>query len=414
MFSIPDDEEIVQIKEEIMDDYKENDSEEEPIYVRKTKKRKAKAARKKSSEDPTYPETYIINDKERPYGPKKKCWQMSSKEVKHPSELPADFTLPKHMDYYKKLALKPLSYKKKFKSSEKDIRCATCNLKFTTRKQLDSHNFKSHADFLKCPYCHKIMKSHEEGLFKVHLFHHFQLADHCVQCGKDFFKSGRYKQHLKASGPYHDDQCPHCDKHFKHHKELRLHVEFDHTGGWVHKCGFCKDVFKKEKELRFHIGYVHRGTLKLPLTEEEKKPKREVCELCGNSYLNIKTHIQQFHERVDHQVPCPHCDAKLRTKNVLKKHIEWFHILDPCPDCGKMFGRAKMRKHRLVWHESERKFKCDICPKSFITNQSLRDHRNVHTGEKPYKCKFCTACFASNGTHRMHERGHLGHKRSSK
>ena len=78
-----------------------------------------------------------------------------------------------------------------------------------------------------------------------------------------------------------------------------------------------------------------------------------------------------------------------------------------------MFGKSDMRRHISSVHtkNSERKYKCNFCPKGFGTSQSLRDHTNLHTGNRPYVCKLCGATFASFGNHRMHERGHMGHKR---
>ena len=76
---------------------------------------------------------------------------------------------------------------------------------------------------------------------------------------------------------------------------------------------------------------------------------------------------------------------------------------------------GKMKRHIAAKHTSiyNQKFKCDVCGKGFLTNDWLKDHKNVHTGEKPYKCQYCTSCFASKGTHAMHERSHLGHRRSN-
>ena len=62
----------------------------------------------------------------------------------------------------------------------------------------------------------------------------------------------------------------------------------------------------------------------------------------------------------------------------------------------------------------QRKFKCDICGKGFITRGNLAEHMNIHTGDKPFKCKFCSICFANNSNRIMHERGHLGQGRKAK
>ena len=94
-------------------------------------------------------------------------------------------------------------------------------------------------------------------------------------------------------------------------------------------------------------------------------------------------------------------------------HIANVHEKTPCSTCGAMLGQKKMGAHIQSKHtdDANKKYKCKICPKGFISNHMLQEHINVHTGNKPYMCKFCGTSFASFGTHQMHERGHMGHKR---
>ena len=75
-----------------------------------------------------------------------------------------------------------------------------------------------------------------------------------------------------------------------------------------------------------------------------------------------------------------------------------------------MIDKELMNRHIQAAHTlpDQKKYKCDLCGKGFITNNKLSEHMNVHTGEKPHKCKFCSACFASKANTIKHERGHLG------
>ena len=105
----------------------------------------------------------------------------------------------------------------------------------------------------------------------------------------------------------------------------------------------------------------------------------------------------------------------MKDKDTVTKHIQWVHEKVPCEQCGELVGVGKMKRHIASKHTSiyDRKFKCDVCGKSFERNAKLKDHKNIHTGEKPYQCKFCNKCFASFGTHAMHQRSHLGHRRKN-
>jgi uncharacterized Zn-finger protein len=97
-------------------------------------------------------------------------------------------------------------------------------------------------------------------------------------------------------------------------------------------------------------------------------------------------------------------------------HIKKVHEKIPCTQCGKLYGASVMKRHIQAQHtpNDQKKFKCEVCGKGFITKDRLSDHNNIHTGEKPHKCKFCSACFASKGTWHMHQRSHLGVRRGVK
>ena len=96
------------------------------------------------------------------------------------------------------------------------------------------------------------------------------------------------------------------------------------------------------------------------------------------------------------------------------KHIAFTHESVPCSICGAMVNKAKVHSHMQQKHTAlgERKHKCSLCPKSFVSPRDFKDHMNTHTGEKPYVCKFCGKGSASFGTHRGHERSHTGHRRT--
>ena len=337
-----------------------------------------------------------------------------SRKEDDPNDLPADFALSKPIDYYKKSPRKPHTKgSTKIGSDDRSPFCFTCDQEFLNDYKLAYHNFKEHEEYLKCPFCHKMVNVNEVEVFKVHIYNHQKESIECVQCGKAFAKPGKLSKHQRFHGPHHDDECSQCPQNFSRHADYKAHVRLDHPC-WKHKCGWCKEAFEKMGDLKDHIAVVHRGTKKPKVVKKKYKPSRAQCDLCGKSVINLTQHLMQVHERIDQKLPCPHCDLVARNQAALQKHIEWFHIKDPCPDCGEVLPRGKMKRHKAQYHDAERRWKCDMCPKSFVAHQSLKDHRNIHTGEKPYKCRFCTACFASCGTHAMHQRGHLGFKRTSK
>ena len=173
--------------------------------------------------------------------------------------------------------------------------------------------------------------------------------------------------------------------------------------------GTCKEIY---------------GSIKRDLWCKQCGEKREndskqfkVCPDCGKSVRGLKWHMETMHSAEKHK--CSKCEIEFSNIHYLKDHIKNVHEKVPCTQCGKLFGLGKgMSRHIDTQHTSndEKKFRCDECGKTFISNDRLKDHKNIHTGEKPYKCKFCSACFASSGTRYKHQRHHLGtnHRSSSK
>ena len=187
--------------------------------------------------------------------------------------------------------------------------------------------------------------------------------------------------------------CPECGLNVYN---LTNHIIGVH-GDEKHECHHCQLVFKTKARLDKHVKWVH-----------EKTP----CELCGELVGNLSRHMISVHE--DQRHTCDSCGKIFKSKDQLQKHIAWSHDKVQCEQCGDLVGKGKMQRHISSKHTSiyDKKFKCDVCGKSFDRNAKLKDHKNIHTGEKPYQCKFCNACFASIGTHAMHQRSHLGHRRT--
>ena len=150
-----------------------------------------------------------------------------------------------------------------------------------------------------------------------------------------------------------------------------------------------------------------------PITQSTKNQhykRKHLCTDCGKYVQCLSTHFHNAHKERK-KVPCPQCHVLVKD---VKGHIQSVHDKIPCEECGAMIGKGYLKRHIQAQHtpDNEKKYKCDVCGKGFISKQSFKDHQNVHTGEKPYKCKYCSSCFASFGTYAMHERGHVGRGRN--
>lgn len=61
-------------------------------------------------------------------------------------------------------------------------------------------------------------------------------------------------------------------------------------------------------------------------------------------------------------------------------------------------------------HVREKKFKCHMCPRTFITTTKLNVHFMGHMGVKPHKCEYCSKAFSDPSNLRMHLKIHTGQK----
>ena len=81
-----------------------------------------------------------------------------------------------------------------------------------------------------------------------------------------------------------------------------------------------------------------------------------------------------------------------------------------CEVCGRSFTQAcNMRTHLKV-HYQVKEHKCPDCGKVFSRAQHLYEHQRIHTGERPYVCRFCGSSFKAYSTLYTHIGTHTGHK----
>ena len=79
-----------------------------------------------------------------------------------------------------------------------------------------------------------------------------------------------------------------------------------------------------------------------------------------------------------------------------------------CDICLKAFTHSGDLNRHLIVHTGERPFKCGICSKTFTQSSHLKTHLRLHTGDKPFECTLCSSRFAQQNGLSQHLKSHTG------
>ncbi|XP_020360248.2 zinc finger protein 91 isoform X1 [Oncorhynchus kisutch] len=199
---------------------------------------------------------------------------------------------------------------------------------------------------------------------------------YCERCGKGFWSLGAYAHHKQNQA-----QCAHLKE--KHEPTVSSHSVNGppHVRGKV-ACPVCRKTFR------------HQGIMKSHMRKHENGNHR--CELCSKSF-------RMFSSLLRHQVvhnaqilPPPIKSFQHQVEQVKKNTYS-------CPDCGKLFSRAKALKFHMKSHGYETDYsasspksaleleglKCSTCLSHFSNKSSLHTHQKQcgkkNTVSKSYK-----------------------------
>ena len=104
---------------------------------------------------------------------------------------------------------------------------------------------------------------------------------------------------------------------------------------------------------------------------------------------------------------CDFCQRAFRKKYSLFTHQAEVHYgegMYKCQYCPRQFVSKSRYNIHLNHHESHRLFKCKECPRGFASEKALENHQQEHNGLKPIKCGTCDRGFSSKHRLQMHEK----------
>uniref|UniRef100_A0A8C5BYY2 C2H2-type domain-containing protein n=1 Tax=Gadus morhua TaxID=8049 RepID=A0A8C5BYY2_GADMO len=289
----------------------------------------------------------------------------------------------------------------------------------------------------------KSVPDQADGLEKKSLF--------CKDCGKWFKRMSSFISHQQNHPKRKPYPCLDCNLSYAHASGLYNHrkncqaqnKEMDHAS-------LNEKVFNPKKTLLgpkiYHCGQCGKG--------RPRSIRKVACPVCGRKFRHngiMKSHMRK-HEDGNHK--CDLCSRSFRLFSSLLRHqvVHTAHLIPPpiksfhCPDCGKLFSRAKALQFHMRSHGYDTGYspsspkstsslrahqklcikrdpqEVDVIIKEEVTNSSKKevilDEKKLgirvasskvnHSEKRPYKCPICGEAFYRVSELTGHKKIHFG------
>lgn len=268
---------------------------------------------------------------------------------------------------------------------KKDLTCGECGQNFSNLSTLVSHQLHHpKRKRFQCPDC-LMSFLHAAGLFNhmkncpsAHTGETISVTQreynpkktllgpksfYCKQCGKGFWSLGAYSHHLQ-----NQKECAELRQR-KGDKES-LHSVHRHSRSTVKvACPVCGRKFR------------HKGIMKLHMRKHENGNHK--CDLCPRSFRLFSSLLRHQVVHNDQLLPPPIKSFQHQVEQLKKNSYS-------CPDCGKLFSRAKA----LQFHMKSHGYETGLYLSSPRSSVMLVDHQ----------CATCLAHFNSKTSLQAHQK----------
>ncbi|CAG9577477.1 unnamed protein product [Danaus chrysippus] len=368
-----------------MNDEEFNDSDDEPLKMKQTARKKKKGQVKRKQE-----ELVIVNNAR--VDKKLKQLNIGNEHIE---------MIVLTWDEVRRQRARALSSPS---FTRHEYKCYDCVLGFNHRCKLEQHMMKHYEESGSCVCSLCSVRCKDERALAAHERRHrvrwrcrlcggtwsraAVCADHaarehyaptpthtCGKCGHTETSLGKLRNHIKTHTER--QKCELCEKTFSDRTSLKTHL-FIHKGEKEYSCPRCEKKFLFKKAMEIHL-----------ITHDA--PAHLYCYKCDMNFKNQMSFNQHMKYNLKHIDP-----AKLKT-------VSW-HFRYACKLCDKKFVKAtRLEEHNLAVHLKMTPIKCTVTGCSF-SNKSLEGHLRSHSGSRPLHCTFCPASFAYDAALYNHTR----------
>ena len=247
-------------------------------------------------------------------------------------------------------------------------------------------------------------------------------------------KKQNVERNIKKNGPkVKIFECNVCQKQYPSKVNLDRHKRIKHSQ-YPNTCSGCGLHFESDTELKVHKLEKH------PLNSKKKVPKNQSVDQpvqqpspqnkCnedhedaankeGNAqYSKANATVDRSKNKSHYDsstFDCTFCGKSVSTMHLLLDHIRTVHPDRPRPKCDKcprtFLLEVSLDNHKKTAHgepdshgESRTPYPCPVCEKSYTLKANLARHMRVRHPDQPkLKCDLCTSEFWSESGLEIHE-----------
>lgn len=197
---------------------------------------------------------------------------------------------------------------------------------------------------------------------------------------------------------------------FRFYVSRRIEIATSDTTTDDFKCLDCGRRFRTVSSLANHSFKVHtKKPDNLPTNDDFSLHFTTVCAICNQeTNINDADHLHPENETSEILIfRCRLCGDDFRKMQDAKRHRKLRHVSKNkvnvvrwprrCLFCPTMLNNVRNKvQHENEKHASLKRYKCDVCEKSFLRRGNFQVHRDAHSTTKSFICQFCGKRFNSS------------------